>query len=262
MIFDTHAHFDDARYDDDRDKLMQTMQEKGVRHIVNVGASLRGCFDSVRLANKYDFIYPAIGIHPSDSVILEEDEDNFEKVKRMAALKEVVAVGEIGLDYYWDEPDRDIQKKWFRAQLDLARELGKPVNIHSRDAAQDTVDIMKEKHAEEIGGIIHCFSYGVEMAKIFLDMGFYLGIGGVVTFKNGKKLKEVVEFTPIDRIVIETDSPYLSPEPYRGKRNNSMYLENVVKTIADIKGLTVDEVKRITYENALKVYRLQGKEED
>ncbi|MBP3338601.1 MAG: TatD family hydrolase [Lachnospiraceae bacterium] len=257
MIFDTHAHFDDARYDDDRDKIIKTMQEHGVRHIVNVGASLRGCFDSVRLANKYDFIYPAIGIHPSDTAVLEEDEENFEIVKRMAALKEVVAVGEIGLDYYWDEPDREIQIKWFKRQLELARELKKPVNIHSRDAAKDTVDIMKEMHADEIGGIIHCFSYGVDMAKIFLDMGFYLGIGGVVTFKNGKKLKEVVEMAPIDRIVIETDSPYLSPEPYRGKRNNSMYLENVVKEIAKIKGLSEEEVKKITYENALKVYNLQ-----
>ena len=256
MIFDTHAHFDDERYDDDRDKLMQTMQTRGVRHIVNVGASLRGCFDSIRLSEKYDFVYPAIGIHPSDTGILEEDEENFEKVKRMAALKEVVAVGEIGLDYYWDEPDREIQKKWFRRQLDLARELNKPVNIHSRDAAKDTVDIMKEKHAEEIGGIIHCFSYGVDMAKIFLDMGFYLGIGGVVTFKNGKKLKEVVEIAPLDRIVIETDSPYLSPEPNRGKRNNSMNLEYVVKTIADIKGVSVEEVEKVTYENALKVYGL------
>ncbi len=256
MIFDTHAHFDDARFDDDRDKLMNTMQRYGVRHIVNVGASLRGCFDSVRLAHKYDFIYPAVGIHPTETFELEEDEENFEKVKRMAALKEVVAVGEIGLDYYWDEPDRKIQKKWFRRQLDLARELGKPVNIHSRDAAQDTVDIMKELHAEEIGGIIHCFSYGVDMAKIFLDMGFYIGVGGVVTFKNGKKLKEVVEYMPFDRLVIETDSPYLSPEPYRGKRNNSMYLEYVVKTIADIKGVSAKEVERITYENAERIYGL------
>lgn len=262
MIFDTHAHFDDVRYDDDRDKLMQAMQKNGVRHIVNVGASLRGCFDSIRLSMKYPFIYPAIGIHPSDTDVLEEDEENFEKVKRMAALKEVVAVGEIGLDYYWDEPDREIQKKWFRRQLNLARELGKPVNIHSRDAAQDTVDIMREEHAEEIGGIIHCFSYGVDMAKIFLDMGFYLGIGGVVTFKNGKKLKEVVEYAPLEKIVIETDSPYLSPEPNRGKTNTSMNLKYVVKEIASIKGTSVQEVERITYANALKVYNLQkGRDE-
>ncbi len=256
MIFDTHAHFDDARYDDERDKLMQAMQLKGVRRIVNVGASLRGCFDSVRLAMRYPFIYPAIGIHPNETMELEE-EGNFEILKRMATLKEVVAVGEIGLDYYWDEPDKEIQKKWFKRQLDLARELGKPVNIHSREAAQDTVDIMREKHAEEIGGIIHCFSYGVDMAKIFLDMGFYIGIGGVVTFKNGKKLKEVVEFMPLDRIVVETDSPYLSPEPYRGKTNNSGNIKFVIKEIARIKGLSEEDIMKITFENAMKVYNIK-----
>ena len=182
----------------------------------------------------------------------------FDEIKRMAQHEKCVAVGEIGLDYYWDEPERDIQKKWFVTQLALARDLKKPVNIHSRDAAADTLDIMKAEKAEDMGGIIHCFSYGVEMAREYLDMGFYIGVGGVVTFKNGRKLKEVVEYAPLDRIVLETDCPYLAPEPFRGHRNQSGYIDLVAEKIAEIKNVTKDEVIEATRNNALRVYNIAG----
>ncbi len=253
MIIDTHAHYDDERYDEDREQLLQAMKGQGVDIIVNASASVRGCYDSLALAEKYDFVYFMAGIHPSDTADLEKA-GVFDEIKRMAGHKKCVAVGEIGLDYYWDEPDRAIQKKWFEAQLELARELGKPVNIHSRDAAADTLDIMKAHRAEDIGGIIHCFSYGVEMAREYLDMGFSIGVGGVVTFKNGKKLKEVVEYAPLDRIVLETDCPYLAPEPYRGKRNQSDYIHYVAEAIAQIKNVTKEEVLEVTRANALRVY--------
>ena len=177
-------------------------------------------------------------------------------LKHVSGEKKVVAIGEIGLDYYWKEPDPEIQKHWFVRQLQLAREVKLPVIIHSRDAAQDTLDIMKAEKAGEIGGVIHCFSYGTEMAREYLNMGFYLGIGGVVTFNNGRKLKEVVEYMPLDRIVLETDCPYLSPVPNRGKRNSSLNLPYVAEAIGQIKGISPEEVIKITNQNARNLYRL------
>ena len=255
MIIDTHAHYDDERFDTDRDELLLSMKDKGVEIIVNASASAKGCEDSLALAKKYEFVYTMAGIHPCDVIDLEEPKV-FERVKQIAMDEKCVAVGEIGLDYYWDEPDRSIQKKWFINQLNFAKEIGKPVNIHSRDAFADTLEIMRACGAHEAGGIIHCFSYGVECAKEFLNMGFSLGIGGVVTFKNGKKLKEVVEYTPLERIVLETDCPYLSPEPNRGRRNDSGNIRYVVDEIARIKNITPEEVIKVTRENALNIYRI------
>ena len=255
MIIDTHAHYDDERFDEDRDELLLSMREKGVEAIVNASASLKGCYDSLALAEKYDFMYFLAGIHPSDALDLEID-GNFDKIRRMAMHDKCVAVGEIGLDYYWDEPERSIQKKWFEAQLNLANEINKPINVHSRDAYADTMDIIKSTKAYENGGIIHCFSYGVECAREFLDMGFMLGIGGVLTFKNGKKLKEVVEYAPLDQLVLETDCPYLSPEPFRGKRNHSGNIKYVAEKLAEIKNISVEEVIRSTRENAFRVYKI------
>ena len=203
---------------------------------------------------KYPFVYGAVGVHPSET---EELNDNLmDWLKHVSGEKKVVAIGEIGLDYYWKEPDLEIQKHWFVRQLQLAREVKLPVIIHSRDAAQDTLDIMKAEKAEEIGGVIHCFSYGTEMAREYLNMGFYLGIGGVVTFNNGRKLKEVVEYMPLDRIVLETDCPYLSPVPNRGKRNSSLNLPYVAEAISQIKGISPEEVIKITNQNARNLYRL------
>lgn len=252
MIFDTHAHYDDEDFDADRDVLLQTLHKDIVERIVNIGASLASTGKTVELSEQYDFVYAAVGVHPSDTAPLTDSDMDW--LRELSAKEKVVAIGEIGLDYHYDEPDRETQKKWFERQLSLAREVGLPVSIHSREAAQDTLEIMKAAHAEEIGGVIHCFSYGWDMAKIYLDMGFYLGIGGVVTFKNGKKLKEVVSKMPLNRIVLETDAPYLSPEPYRGKRNHSGNLVFVAEAIAQIKGISVEEVYEATRKNALDMY--------
>lgn len=256
-IFDTHAHYDDEAFDEDRDALLAELPENGIARVVNVGASLASCGRTIELMNRYDYIYGAIGVHPSETA--ELNDEAFEWLRQQCQLEKCVAVGEIGLDYYWDEPDRELQREWFRRQLNLARELAKPVIIHSRDAAKDTVDLMTEVHAEEIGGVIHCYSYTKETAEVFLKMGFYFGIGGVLTFKNAKKLKEAVAYIPLDRIVLETDCPYLAPEPNRGKRNSSLNIPYVVKALAEIKGVEEETVRKAAWENAHKLYRLKNK---
>lgn len=254
-IFDTHAHYDDEAFAEDRGELLADLPKQGIKRIVNVGASLASCKKTIELMEQYDYIYGAIGVHPSETG--ELNEESFAWLRQQCQHEKCVAVGEIGLDYYWKEPDPQIQKKWFVRQLDLARELFLPVIIHSRDAAKDTVDILTEQRAGEIGGVIHCYSYTKEMAKTFLNMGFYFGIGGVVTFKNSKKLKEAVEYIPMDCIVIETDCPYLAPEPKRGKRNSSLNLPYVIEMLAQLKGIPEDEVRRITWENANRLYRIK-----
>lgn len=254
MIFDTHAHYDDEQFDEDREVLLASMADAGITNIVNVGASLETSSKTLELAHKYDFIHAAVGVHPSE--VAELDEDKFELLREWSQDGRCVAIGEIGLDYHWPEPSPELQKKWFARQLQLARQQRLPVIIHSRDAAADTLEVMKENHAEEIGGVVHCFSYSKEIAKICVDMGFYIGIGGVVTFKNGKKMKEVVEQTPMDKILLETDCPYLAPEPNRGRRNSSLNLPLVVDAIAAIKGISPEEVIRITEDNAKRMYGL------
>ena len=254
MIFDTHAHYDDEQFDIDRDSLLMSMKENGIGTIVNIGANLASSKTTLELAHKYDFIYGAVGVHPSDSAELSDD--NFDRIRQMCADEKCVAIGEIGLDYYWPEPDHEIQKKWFVRQLDLAREVKLPVVIHSRDAAADTVQILKDNNAGDIGGVVHCFSYSKEVAIECVKMGFYIGVGGVLTFKNGKKMKEVVSEIPIEKIILETDCPYLAPEPNRGKRNSSLNLPYVVKAMAEIKGISEEEVIDITERNARDMYRL------
>lgn len=254
MIFDTHAHYDDKAFDEDRVQLLENMAAQGIGRIVNIGSSLESCRTTIELMERFPFVYGALGVHPTDSGSLTED--GFLWLKEQCGRRKCVAVGEIGLDYYWDEPEREIQKEWFRRQLRMAAELGLPVVIHSRDAAQDTIEIMKEEHAERIGGVIHCYAYSKELVRTFLDMGFFIGVGGVLTFKNGRKLKEVVEYLPLDRIVLETDCPYLAPVPFRGKRNSSLNLPYVIEEIAQIKGLEPGEVERITWENACCLYRI------
>ena len=254
MIFETHAHYDDEAFDEDREIMLSSMCENGIGHIVNVGASLKSTAASIALAQRYPFVYAAAGVHPNETA--ELNEESFVWLKQQCLDKKVVAVGEIGLDYYWDEPSHDIQKLWFERQLELAREVDKPVIIHSRDAAKDTYDILLAHNAGQIGGVIHCYSYSPEMALDYVRMGFYIGIGGVVTFKNGKKMKEVVEVVPIERILLETDSPYLAPEPNRGKRNSSLNIPYIAQKIAEIKGLSYEEVVSITETNAVKMYQL------
>lgn len=253
MIFDTHAHYDSEQFNEDRNTLLASMPEKGVAGIVNVGATLEGCKASIDFAKKYPFMYAAVGVHPDEVGALNEE--TFAQLEEWCKEEKVVAVGEIGLDYYWDEEPREVQKEWFIRQLELARSLNLPVNIHSREAAEDTFQIMKE-HAKDLGGIIHCFSGSKEMAVEYVKLGFYIGVGGVVTFKNGKKLKQVVEAIPLERIVLETDAPYLAPTPFRGKRNDSSLIQCMAEEIAGIKGISVEEVLEVTEANARKVYRL------
>ena len=254
-IFDTHAHYDDEAFDEDRDTLLAQLPAEGIAKVVNIGASLASCRRTLELMEQYDYIYGAIGVHPSDTV--ELNEEHMQWLREACGHEKCVAVGEIGLDYYWDEPERDIQKKWFLRQLDLARELSLPVVIHSREAAKDTIDLMTEAKAGEIGGVIHCFSYTKETARIFLDMGFYIGIGGVLTFNNAKKLREAVEYIPMERIVLETDCPYLAPVPFRGKRNSSLNIPYVIDAMAEIKGISEEEVREQTWKNAHDLYRIK-----
>lgn len=254
-MIDTHAHYDDEKYDEDRHEVIEHCFSNEIEWIVNVGASLDSCKKTLELSEKYKNIYAAIGVHPSDTV--ELNEGNFNQLVEMAKHQKVVAIGEIGLDYYWKEPEPEIQKRWFEKQIDLAAQLNKPIIIHSREAANDTLQILKNKNAQNIGGVIHCYSYSKEMAKEYLKMGFYFGIGGVVTFNNAKKLKEVVEYLPLDSIVLETDAPYLAPVPFRGKRNQSTNLNQIAQTIADIKQIDIQQIKNITTENAKKLYRFE-----
>jgi TatD DNase family protein len=256
MIFETHAHYDDEAFDEDRQQLLASMKDAGIGNIVNIGANMASSHASIELAHKYDFIYATVGVHPSDTA--ELDEDKLEELRILSRDERCVAIGEIGLDYYWPEPDHDLQKKWFRRQIALAKEEKLPIVIHSRDAAADTLSILKEENAGENGGVVHCFSYSAEVAKQCVDMGFYIGVGGVVTFKNGRRLKETVDMLPLENIILETDSPYLAPTPYRGKRNCSLYLPLVVDAVAEIKGVPAEEVIRITEENAKKMYRIDG----
>ncbi len=251
MIFDTHAHYDDEQFNEDRDKLLSSMPAWGVSAIVNVSASLDSCWKVVEMAHRYPFMYAAVGVHPDEVGALNEK--SFGLMRELFEDDKVVAVGEIGLDYHWDTEPREVQKKWFIRQLELAGELRLPVNIHSRDASEDTFQIVKE-HGKRLKGIIHCFSGSKELALEYVKLGFHIGVGGVVTFKNGRKLKQVVEEIPLESIVLETDCPYLAPEPYRGRRNHSAYLKYVAEEIAALKGLTAEEVIKKTEETARSIY--------
>lgn len=254
-IFDTHAHYDDEAFDEDRNEILTRLFNTDIDTIVNVGASISGNKATVELAKKYDRMYASVGVHPDDYEKLDEEFLDWVKSQALNNPK-VVAIGEIGLDYYYPEPAREVQLKWFKRQLQLAIEVNKPVIIHSRDACADTINILKEVNAQQIGGVIHCYSYTKESVKAFYDMNFYFGIGGVLTFKNAKKLVEAVEVIPIDRIVLETDCPYLAPVPNRGKRNDSGNLQYVVEKLSEIKGMTYQEIIDITNENARQLYRL------
>lgn len=252
MIFESHAHYDDSAFDKDRDKLLRSMEEEGVGTILNISSDFPSIEKTLLLTEKYSFIFGAVGIHPCDCKDLTEEKIQW--IKERCKNKKVKAIGEIGLDYHWKDVDKNVQKKWFMRQLELAREEELPVIIHSRDGAEDTLSILKEQKAFEIGGVVHCFSYGKEVAKQFLNLGFYFGIGGVITFPNSKKIKEAVKWLPMERILLETDSPYLTPVPHRGKRNTSHNLVYVAKEISRQKDLPLDKVIEITEQNAKQLF--------
>ena len=231
------------------------MAAHGVGTIVNIGADMDSSKASLVLKRNYDFVYATLGVHPSE--VEDLTERDMEWLASHAKEEKVVAIGEIGLDYHWPDPHPAIQKRWFVRQIELAQEVGLPIVVHSRDAAADTMDIITKTKAYECGGVIHCFSYSPEIAKKYVDMGFYIGIGGVVTFKNAKKCVRTVEQIPLENMVIETDCPYMAPEPHRGKRNDSTNLHYVVNRIAELKGVTPEQVMEVTAENARKMYRIQ-----
>ncbi|MBP3216874.1 MAG: TatD family hydrolase [Lachnospiraceae bacterium] len=255
MIFDTHAHYNDQAFSEDLPEILGAFQEKGIGKVVNV------CYDpdsidrTLELNRQHpEYFYCALGIHPSDCGPMTEE--ILEHIRKRLHEPGVVAVGEIGLDYHWDEPARVIQHHWLRRQIQMAREEKLPVIIHSRDAAEDTFRILKEEGAEKTGGVIHCYSYSAELALEYVKLGYFIGIGGVVTYKNGRKLKEVAAAVPLESIVLETDCPYLSPTPLRGTRNSSLNLPYVVQEIAAIRGITPREVEDATWENAMRLYRI------
>ena len=253
-IFESHAHYDSSKFAEDREELLNSIQENEVGTIINVGASWKSVTSVIELAEKYQFVYAALGLHPDE--VGDLNEERFAFLKEQCRKEKVVAIGEIGLDYYWDNESHDIQKKWFVRQLELARELDLPVIIHSRDAAEDTLKIMKE-HAQGLRGVIHCFSYSKELAEEYVKMGFHIGIGGVVTFKNGKKLKEVAEVVPLERILLETDCPYLAPEPVRGRRNDPRNVAFICEFIAGLRGMNAQELCDVTRENGKRFYRIK-----
>lgn len=253
-LFDTHAHLDFPRFDKDRDEVIKRAYNKGVKTIVNIGSNMTTSRNSVELSRRYENIYAAIGVHPHDADTFNLNVSK--KLNKLADNDKVVAIGEIGLDFHYDNSPREKQKQSFRAQLRLAKKLDLPVVIHTRDADKETLNILKEEKAKELGGIMHCFASDKKMAKEILDLGFYIAFGGLITFKNLSDLRDVVKEVPLDRLLIETDSPYLTPEPHRGKRNEPAYVKFVAEKIAEIKGIAVEEVAKITTENAKKVYNI------
>lgn len=259
-IFDTHAHYDDEAFDKDCEELLKSFPEHNVMAVTNIGTNIDTSRITAQLTEQYDYVYGAVGMYPTE-VYAFETSDAMEQLRSLVTEHErVVAIGEIGLDYHYDNIDKALQQKWFEAQMNLARELHVPIVVHSRDAAQDTIAVMRQAKAGEIGGVVHCYSYTKETAREFLDMDFYFGIGGVVTFKNAKKLVEAVAYIPMERMVLETDSPYLSP--IRSERNTSLNLPLVAAKIAEIKGISVQEVYDITWENAHKLYKIKERTQE
>lgn len=253
MLFDSHAHLNDERFDEDREELINSLKAKGVDLVLNPGACIETSKSSVELANKYDFIYAAVGVHPHD--VGEMTEDDIETLRKLALENEKVkAIGEIGLDYYYDNSPREIQKKWFKRQIELANELKLPIIIHDRDAHGDTFEIIKNTKSPEIGCVLHCYSGNVELAKEYVKMGCYISIPGTVTFKNNKKTREVAKEIPLEYLLIETDSPYMAPEPHRGKRNDPSLVQFVADKIAQEKGISYEQVCEATKENAKRFF--------
>lgn len=252
MIFETHAHYDDEAFDNDRDEILKFLPISGIEYVINIGSTIESINKIIELTKKYNYIYSAIGIHPDST--LDLNEEKFIWLSNNAKDKKCIAIGEIGLDYYWDSSPRNVQKEWFIKQIQLADELNLPIIVHSREAAKDTLDIIKDNKLLIKGGVMHCYSYSKEQAKQYLNLDFYFGIGGVVTFNNARKLKEVVEYIPIENIVLETDSPYLAPVPFRGKRNSSENLKLIAEEIGRIKDIDYEKVIDITYSNAKKLF--------
>ena len=254
MLFDTHAHYNDEQFSEDIDGLLSSMNENNVGLIMIPASKLSEMNEIIELCEKYPFVYGAAGIHPCD--LSEAGDDTTELIRKAAQHSKIKAVGEIGLDYYYGQDTKDLQKLWLGRQVDVACELKLPVIIHDRDAHGDCIDVLKAHNVRDCGGVFHCYSGSCEMAKTILDWGMYIAFGGSLTFKNARVPREVAKYVPLDRIVLETDSPYLAPVPMRGKRNSSLYMHYVAELLAEIKGISVEEVEKITFENGKKLFRI------
>ncbi|HNZ82302.1 MAG TPA: TatD family hydrolase [Sedimentibacter sp.] len=254
-FIDSHAHLDDDRFEGDRDEIINSLYDNDIEAVLNPGADLKSSKDAVLIAEKYPFIYAAVGCHPHDSKYMSDESMNI--FKEMAKNNKVIAIGEIGLDYYYDNSDRVTQRKWFREQIRLAKELDLPYIVHDRDAHEDILNIMKEEYYDGVRGIMHCYSGSVELSREFLKLGFYISLGGPVTYKNARVPKLVAKEVPFDRLLIETDSPYLTPAPFRGKRNEPKYVKYVAEEIAGIRNLSVDDLSEKTRENFKRLFNLR-----
>jgi len=252
MYFDTHAHYCDKRFNDDRDEILGSMPGAGISLILNSGSNLTRSKFSLELADKYSFVYASVGVHPHDSKSMTDDTVN--ELEELLSHPKAVAVGEIGLDYHYDFSPRDVQKKRFREQLELARRLNLPVIVHEREALNDTLEMIREY--KDLCGVMHCFSGSWETAKIVLDLGWYLSFTGVITFKNARRALEVLEKMPADKIMLETDCPYLAPDPMRGRRNSSLYLPYIAEKVAEVRGLSTNDVAALTLENGKRFFCL------
>ena len=252
MLFDTHAHLNAEQYNEDLEAVIDRAKSEGVSKVVVVGFDRPTIVKAMELAEKYSFIYAAVGWHPVDAIDMTDKELAW--IEELAAHPKVVALGEMGLDYHWDKSPKHIQKEVFRKQIALAKKVNLPIIIHNREATMDIVQILKEEGPHEVGGIMHCFSGSIETAKECMKMNFYISFGGPVTFKNAKNVKEVAASIPLDRLLIETDCPYLTPHPFRGKRNEPGYVKLVAEELAALKGLSYEELANITMENAKRVF--------
>ena len=252
MLFDTHAHMDDRAFREDRDALIAGLPEKGVGLVMNPGCSLESSRNAVALAEKYPHVYAAVGSHPD--VADEVNDTVLDEYRKLCKLQKVMAIGEIGIDYHYEDIPRDLQKRAFRMQLELAREVKLPVIVHERDAHEDGMAIVKE--FPDVTGVFHCYSGSAEMARQLVDLGWYIGFTGVLTFKNARKAIETAASIPLDRIVLETDCPYMAPEPFRGKRNDPGYIYRMAEKLAEIRGLSVEEIQNITTENGKRLYQI------
>lgn len=254
-LFDTHAHLDVKEFAEDWEEVVKRARENGVKYILTVSDTPVACYDAVAIAEKTDDIYAAVGVHPHEAKKFTSDVETL--LKHLAEREKVVAIGEIGLDYYYEHSPKEVQREVFRKQINIAREVGLPIIVHDRDAHADTLKILKEENAKEVGGVMHCYSGSLEMAEEIISLNFYISFGGPVTFKNAKKAPEVARNVPRDRLLVETDSPFLSPEPKRGRRNEPARVRYVAEKIAELRGETLQEVSQYTTANAKKLFKIK-----
>lgn len=253
-LFDSHAHYNDEKFNQDREEVLKEIYKSGVTKLVNAGYSLESSKSAIEIANSHEFIYATVGISPND--IEDFKKEDLNEITKLAQNKKVVAIGEIGLDYYWNKENKDLQKEVFISQIEIANKLNLPIVIHTREAIYDTLEILKNNKCNK-NGIFHCCPFNVDLVREGLKLGFYISFAGPTTFKNSKNASEIINMVPLDKILIETDSPYLSPEPLRGKRNDSRNVRYIAQKIADVKGISLEEISRATYNNASEIFNLK-----